>query len=142
MTNIKLTDLDRDRGILHIREGKGKVDRMVPVSQKIWEKINIYIKSYHPGEYFFEGQTGGKYSVESVYSVFKQSLKRAGIKKDVGVHCLRHSYATHLHESGLDIRYIQELLGHKSTRTTEIYTHVSRRNLFAIRSPIEDMEIE
>ena len=142
MTNIKLTDLDRDRGILHIREGKGKVDRMVPVSQKIWEKINIYIKSYHPGEYLFEGQTGGEYSVESVYSVFKQSLKRAGIKKDVGVHCLRHSYATHLHESGLDIRYIQELLGHKSTRTTEIYTHVSRRNLFAIRSPIEDMEIE
>jgi integrase/recombinase XerD len=142
VTNIRLTDLDRERGILHIREGKGKVDRMVPVSQKIWEKINIYIKSYHPGEYLFEGQTGGRYSVESVYSVFKRSLKRAGIRKDVGVHCLRHSYATHLHESGLDIRYIQELLGHKSTRTTEIYTHVSRRNLFAIRSPIEDMEIE
>jgi integrase/recombinase XerD len=142
VTNIKLTDLDRDRGILHIREGKGKVDRMVPVSQKIWEKINIYIKSYQPDKYLFEGQSGGKYSVESVYSVFKQSLRRAGIKKEVGVHSLRHSYATHLHESGLDIRYIQELLGHKSTRTTEIYTHVSRRNLFAIRSPIEDMEIE
>ena len=142
VTNIKLTDLDAERGILHIREGKGNVDRMVPVSPKVWEKISTYIKGYNPITYLFEGQTGGKYSVESVYSVFKQSLRRAGIHKDVGVHCLRHSYATHLHESGLDIRYIQELLGHKSTRTTEIYTHVSRRNLFAIRSPIEDMELD
>ena len=141
VTNIKLTDLDAERGILHIREGKGNVDRMVPVSPKVWEKISIYIKGYNPITYLFEGQTGGKYSVESVYSVFKQSLRRAGIHKDVGVHCLRHSYATHLHESGLDIRYIQELLGHKSSRTTEIYTHVSRRNLLAIRSPIEDMDI-
>jgi integrase/recombinase XerD len=139
--NIKLTDLDTDRGILHIREGKGNVDRVVPIPQKVWEKIGTYIKAYNPISYLFEGQAGGRYSAESVYSVFKQSLRLAGIKKDVGVHCLRHSYATHLHESGLDIRYIQELLGHKSTRTTEIYTHVSRRNLFAIRSPIEDMDI-
>ncbi len=142
VTNIKLSDLDRERGILHIREGKGNVDRMVPIPQKVWEKADAYIKSYNPVRYLFEGQGGGRYSVESVYSVFKQSLRRAGIQKEVGVHSLRHSYATHLHESGLDIRYIQELLGHKSTRTTEIYTHVSRRNLFAIRSPIEDMEIE
>jgi integrase/recombinase XerD len=110
VTNIKLSDLDRERGILHIREGKGNVDRMVPVPQKVWEKINIYLKSYNPVKYLFEGQSGGRYSVESVYSVFKQSLRRAGIHKEVGVHSLRHSYATHLHESGLDIRYIQELL--------------------------------
>ena len=141
VTNIKLTDLDTERGILHIREGKGNADRIVPVPQKVWEKISIYIKGYNPITYLFEGQKGGRYSVESVYSVFKQSLRRTGIRKDVGVHCLRHSYATHLHESGLDIRYIQELLGHKSSRTTEIYTHVSRRNLLAIRSPIEDMDI-
>jgi len=140
--NIKLNDLDRERGLLHIREGKGKVDRIVPIPQKIWEKIRLYLDGYKPITYLFEGQSGGRYSVESVYSVFKQSLRRAGIRKDVGVHCLRHSYATHLHESGLDIRYIQELLGHKSSRTTEVYTHVSRRNLFAIRSPIEDMDIE
>jgi integrase/recombinase XerD len=140
--NIKLTDLDTDRGVLHVREGKGNVDRMVPIPQKVWEKISSYIKGYKPGIYLFEGQTGGKYSAESVYSVFKHSLKLAGIKKDVGVHSLRHSYATHLHEGGLDIRYIQELLGHKSSRTTEIYTHVSRRNLFTIRSPIEDMDLD
>jgi len=140
--NIKLTDLETERGVLHIREGKGNIDRMVPIPQKVWEKIRAYIKGYKPDIYLFEGQTGGKYSVESVYAVFKHSLKLAGIKKDVGVHSLRHSYATHLHEGGLDIRYIQELLGHKSSRTTEIYTHVSRRNLFAIRSPIEDMDLD
>jgi site-specific recombinase XerD len=142
VVNIRLTDLDTTRGTLHIREGKGKVDRMVPISPKIWEKIRSYIKSYKPSEYLFEGQGGGKYSVESVYNVFKKSLRSAGIKKEVGIHSLRHSYATHLHEGGLDIRFIQELLGHKSTRTTEIYTHVSRRDLLSIRSPIDDLDIE
>jgi len=142
ITNILLTDLDRDRGVLHIREGKGRVDRIVPVSGKVWEKLDEYIDGFHPSKYLFEGQSGGRYSVESVYRVFKQALHKAGIKKDVGVHSLRHSYATHLHESGLDIRYIQELLGHKSTRTTEIYTHVSRRNLVQVRSPIEDIDVK
>jgi integrase/recombinase XerD len=141
ITNLRLTDLDRERGILNIREGKGKVDRIVPVSEKVWSRVDEYINCYNPKKYLFEGQSGGRYSVESVYNVFRQALKIAGIDREVGVHSLRHSYATHLHESGLDIRYIQELLGHKSSRTTEIYTHVSRRNLFAIRSPIEDIDI-
>jgi integrase/recombinase XerD len=141
-TNIKLNDLDRQRGILNIREAKGLVDRIVPVSEKVWVKIDEYMESYRPSLYLFEGQSGGRYSSESVYRVFKEALKRAGIRKEVGVHSLRHSYATHLHENGLDIRYIQELLGHRSTRTTEIYTHVSRRNLAAIRSPIEDLDIK
>jgi site-specific recombinase XerD len=142
VTNIRLSDLDRNRGILHVREGKGMVDRIVPVSGKVWEKIDEYTHGYRPREYLFEGQTGRRYSSESVYRVFKDALLKAGIKKDVGVHSLRHSYATHLHESGLDIRYIQELLGHKSTRTTEIYTHVSRRNLIDVRSPIEDLDVK
>jgi integrase/recombinase XerD len=142
VTNIRLSDLDRERGILHIKEGKGRVDRIVPISAKVWEKIDEYLESYGPAEYLFEGQGGGKYSSESVYRVFKTALHNAGIKKDVGVHSLRHSYATHLHETGLDIRYIQELLGHKSTRTTEIYTHVSRRNLISVRSPIEDLDVK
>ena len=142
MTNIRLTDLDRDRGILHIKEGKGRVDRIVPVSAKVWEKLDEYTGSYSPVKYLFEGQSGGRYSTESVYRVFKTALLKAGIKKEVGVHSLRHSYATHLHETGLDIRYIQELLGHKSSRTTEIYTHVSRRNLVVVRSPIEDLDVK
>jgi site-specific recombinase XerD len=141
VTNIKLEDLDRDRSIIHINEGKGMVDRIVPVPVKVWNKIDEYLAGYNPSVYLFEGQSGGRYSSESVYRVFKAAMVKAGIKKDVGVHCLRHSYATHLHENGLDIRYIQELLGHKNTRTTEIYTHVSRRNLITIRSPIEDLEL-
>ena len=142
VTNIRLTDLDRERNILHIREGKGMVDRFVPIPDKVWVKVEEYTRAYKPREYLFEGQTGGRYSSESVYRVFKEALVKAGIKKDVGVHSLRHSYATHLHENGLDIRYIQELLGHKSTRTTEIYTHVSRRNLIAVRSPIDDLDVK
>lgn len=142
VTNIRLSDLDRDRNILHIREGKGMVDRFVPVPDKVWVKVDEYLNAYRPRVYLFEGQTGGRYSSESVYRVFKDALVKAGIKKDVGVHSLRHSYATHLHENGLDIRYIQELLGHKSTRTTEIYTHVSRRNLIAVRSPIDDLDVK
>ena len=141
VTNIRLKDLDRDRSIIHIREGKGMVDRIVPVSGKVWNKIDEYLASYCPKEYLFEGQMRGRYSSESVYRVFKAALSKAGIMKDVGVHSLRHSYATHLHEGGLDIKYIQELLGHKNTRTTEIYTHVSRRNLISIRSPIEDLDV-
>jgi site-specific recombinase XerD len=141
VTNVRLTDLDISRGTLHIRAGKGNVDRIVPIPEKIWDKIKVYLKNYKPLEYLFEGQGGGRYSVESVYNIFKKSLHRAGINKEVGVHSLRHSYATHLHESGLDIRFIQELLGHKSTRTTEIYTHVSRKDLMRIKSPIEDMDI-
>jgi len=140
--NLRLNDLDRERNIILIRQGKGGVDRIVPVSQKVWEKTDEYIRSYNPRNFLFEGQTGGRYSAESVYRVFRDAMERAGIKKDVGVHSLRHSYATHLHESGLDIRYIQELLGHKSTRTTEIYTHVSRRNLMQVRSPIEDLDLK
>jgi integrase/recombinase XerD len=141
LINIRLIDLDRSRSILNIRQAKGKIDRFIPVSEKVWEKVDEYKMSYEPEVYLFEGQGGGRYSSESVYRVFKEALKRAGIKKDVGVHSLRHSYATHLHENGVDIRYIQELLGHKSTRTTEIYTHVSRRNLAAVRSPIDDIDL-
>ncbi len=141
VTNIRLTDLDRERNLLHIREGKGGIDRIVPVPEKVWAKTDEYLLCYRPRIYLFEGQSGDRYSSESVYRVFKEALNRAGIRKEVGVHSLRHSYATHLHESGLDIRYIQELLGHKSTRTTEIYTHVSRRDLVAVRSPIEDLDV-
>jgi integrase/recombinase XerD len=142
VTNIRLRDLDRDRGILNVIEAKGMVDRIVPVPGKVWIRIDEYVSSYRPVIYLFEGQSGGRYSSESVYRVFKDALRKAGIEKEVGVHSLRHSYATHLHESGLDIKYIQELLGHKDSRTTEIYTHVSRRNLITVRSPIEDLDLE
>jgi len=140
--NIRLSDLNRERGVLHIRQGKGNVDRVVPVSDKVWQKIDEYKAAYYPSLYLFEGQGGGKYTASSVYNVFKKAMQIAGIQKEVGIHSLRHSYATHLHESGLDIRYIQELLGHQSSKTTEIYTHVSRRHLINIKSPIDDLDLK
>jgi integrase/recombinase XerD len=114
-------------------------DRIVPIPEKVWEKVEEYKDSYHPVIWLFEGLRGGRYSSESVYRVFKEALRHSGIRKDVGVHSLRHSYATHLHENGIDIRYIQELLGHSSSRTTEIYTHVTAKSLQKIRSPFEDL---
>ena len=141
VVNIRLSDMNRERGLLHIRSGKGDVDRVVPVPAKVWHRYDEYIAAYRPVLYLFEGQGGGSYTSSSVAHIFKKALRHAGINRDVGVHSLRHSFATHLHESGLDIRHIQELLGHRSSKTTEIYTHVSRRHLATIRSPIEDLDL-
>jgi integrase/recombinase XerD len=134
------TDIDSSRGILIIRQSKGKKDRIVPLGSKIIDLLRAYFKDYRPQKWLFEGaQAGTPYGERSLQLVLKQACQRAGIKKDVTLHWLRHSYATHLHESGTDIRYIQELLGHNSSRTTEIYTHVSTRSLQNIRSPFDDL---
>jgi integrase/recombinase XerD len=140
LLNLKPGDIDRQRGILHIRQSKGKKDRIVPISDKIIKLLEEYWISYRTVNWLFEGQLkGGRYSEKSLESVLKQSLMKAGIKKPVTLHWLRHSYATHLLESGTDLRFIQELLGHSSSRTTEIYTHVSTKSLQNIKSPYEDL---
>ncbi len=112
-------DIDSKRMVVIIRMAKGKKDRIVPLSPKILSLLRDYYKSYNPKEFLFEGQGGGKYSEKSLENVFKQSLLKAGNKKPVTLHWLRHSYATHLLESGTDLRYIQDLLGHKSSKTTD-----------------------
>ena len=132
-------DIDSKRMVVIIRMAKGKKDRIVPLSPKILNLLRDYYKSYNPKEFLFEGQSGGKYSEKSLENVFKQSLFKARNKKPVTLHWLRHSYATHLLESGTDLRYIQDLLGHKSSKTTEIYTHVSTKNIQNIRSPFDDL---
>ena len=101
--------------------------------------IDLYLLHYKPVKYLFEGQNRGKrYSPESLEKVFKTAYEKAGIqKKDITLHGLRHSYATHLLEAGTDLRYIQALLGHKSSRTTEIYTHVTIQSIEKIRSPFD-----
>ncbi len=140
LLNLKPGDIDRQRGVLLIRQSKGKKDRIVPISDKIFKLLEEYRISYRTLNWLFEGQfKGGRYSEKSLESVLKQSLRKAGIKKPVTLHWLRHSYATHLLESGTDLRFIQELLGHSSSRTTEIYTHVSTKSLQNIKSPYEDL---
>lgn len=114
--------------------------RVVPVSEKVVEMLREYYKIFRPKVWLFEGQDiGTRYSEQSLQCVLKRAVKRAGIRRPVTLHWLRHSYATHLLEAGTDIRYIQELLGHKSTRTTEIYTHVSTKSLQKIKSPFDDL---
>lgn len=140
LLNLTLKDILSDRGLLFIRQSKGKKDRVVPISNKLIEMLRDYYKAFKPKNWLFEGQfPNTKYSEKSLENVLKQSLSKAKITKKVSLHWLRHSYATHLLENGTDLRYIQELLGHSSSRTTELYTHVSTRNLQQIRSPFDDL---
>ncbi|MFC6269688.1 site-specific tyrosine recombinase/integron integrase [Frigoriflavimonas asaccharolytica] len=137
---LKPSDIDSKRNIVIIRQSKGKKDRITPLSPKILELLREYYKQYKPKNYLFEGQIAGTvYSEQSLQHVLKQALTKANIKKPVTLHWLRHSYATHLLESGTDLRYIQELLGHNSSKTTEIYTHVSTKSLQQIKSPFDDL---
>ena len=123
-----------------IRQAKGKKDRIAPLSPAILMLLREYYKAYKPVNWLFEGQIKGeKYDERSLAQVLKQALVKSNIKKPVSLHWLRHSYATHLLESGTDLRYIQEILGHKSSRTTEIYTHVSTKSLQNIKSPFDDL---
>ncbi|HOK26950.1 MAG TPA: tyrosine-type recombinase/integrase [Bacteroidales bacterium] len=140
LLNLRIGDIDSKRHMLIVRNTKGYKDRLVPISDKTIEMLREYYKVYRPGIWLFEGQVKGKkYSARSLEQVLKKALLKAKIKKPVTLHWLRHSYATHLLEAGTDLRYIQELLGHKSSRTTEIYTHVSQKSLQKIKSPFDDI---
>jgi len=140
LLNLKPENIDSKRHLLIILNAKGKKDRVVPISDKVIEMLREYYKVYKPKIWLFEGQKQGeKYSEKSIQSVLKQALENARISKPVTLHWLRHSYATHLLESGTDLRYIQELLGHKSSKTTEIYTHVTEKSIQKIKSPFDDL---
>ncbi|MFM1893583.1 MAG: hypothetical protein RIQ90_749 [Bacteroidota bacterium] len=140
LLNLSLSDVLSDRNVLFIRQSKGKKDRVIPISNKIIEMLRTYYKAYKPKVWLFEGQNAGeRYSERSLQLVLKQALKKVGNTKPVSLHWLRHSYATHLLESGTDLRYIQELLGHNSSKTTEIYTHVTTKSLQQIRSPFDEL---
>ncbi len=137
---LKPVNIDSKRNIVLLKNAKGKKDRIVPLSPFILEMLREYFKLFKPKTYLFEGKTPGElYSEKSLQSVLKQALQKVGIKKPVTLHWLRHSYATHLLESGTDLRYIQELLGHSSSKTTEIYTHVSTKSIQQIKSPFDDL---
>jgi len=138
--NLKLTDILYERKLVYIRKSKGKKDRYVKLGEKNMKVLQEYLEVYKPKDWLFEGQYGGRYSAESIRKVFKRALLGEGISKTFKVHDLRHSFATHLLESGTDLRVIQVILGHASSRTTEIYTHVSTCNISNIKSPGDDFD--
>lgn len=139
--NLKIKDLDSQRKMIHIVQAKGKKDRYVLFGTKLRNLLAEYYREYRPSVFLFEGQHGGAYSGKSMEQILKRSLLKCGIKKRVTLHTLRHSFATHLLESGTDLRYIQELLGHSSPKTTMIYTHVSSKKLSEIQSPFDDLNL-
>jgi site-specific recombinase XerD len=139
--NLELSDIQTNRNLLLIRGAKGFKDRTTLLSGKLLEELRLYYKQYKPKVWLFEGQEGGRYTVESTRRVFHAALEKAGIKQSATPHTLRHSFATHLLEQGTDLRYIQELLGHSSSRTTEIYTHITKYGLDKIISPLDGLNI-
>lgn len=135
--NMKISDIDNQRMLIHIKNAKGKKDRYTLLSIKVLKLLNEYYAIYKPTTFVFEGQNKEQYSSRSAQNVLQQAAKKAGISKKISLHTLRHSFATHLLESGTDLRYIQELLGHSSPKTTMIYTHVSSTSLKNITNPFD-----
>ncbi len=123
--------------IIHVIEGKGLKDRIIPLPVKLLKELRSYWLKYKPVDYLFEGQKGGPYSTKSVQMILKIAAKCACIRKKVTPHSLRHSYATHLLENGTDIRLIQQLLGHNSIKTTQLYLHISKAEFDRIKSPLD-----
>jgi site-specific recombinase XerD len=136
---LKIADIDSAAMRIHIRAAKGKKDRVVPLPQTLLQNLRQYYLAYRPEVYLFEGQHGGNYSAKSIQNFIKKYAREAKIQKSVTPHMLRHSYATHQLENGVNIRYVQALLGHNSIKTTELYTHVTKISKNNIASPLDHL---
>lgn len=139
LLNLKPRHIDSKRMVIRVERGKGNKDRLTLLSPKLLENLRQYYKIHQPKDYLFEGAKGGQYSGSSVRMIVAKAAKRAGIVQHVTPHTLRHSFATHLLEANTDLRYIQSLLGHSSTTTTEIYTHIATTNISQITSPLDNL---
>jgi len=137
LQNLKITDIDFDRNIISIKNSKGAKDRIVKIPESLFSDLKSYI-SLHDGIYLFEGRKG-KINLKTIQKIFENALKKSGIKKKASCHTLRHSFATHLLENGVDVRIIQKLLGHSKLETTQIYTHVSQASIKNIKSPLDNL---
>jgi integrase/recombinase XerD len=140
VVKLRPADVDKDRKLLIIKGAKGRKDRRTILSNKAYDLLQLYRLKFHPKYWLFEGEDPNcPVSIRTVQYVFENALRDSGIEKEAGIHSLRHSFATHLLEAGTDIRYIQEILGHESTKTTQIYTHVSNRNIGQIINPLDTL---
>jgi len=131
VVNLKVEDIDSKRMLIHIKNAKGRKDRIVPLSETVLELLRIYYREYKPKEYLFNGQNSIQYSIGSCQKIYKKY-----IDSNSSIHTLRHSSFTNLLESGTDLRIIQKIAGHSSSKTTEIYTHVSNSMLNKVKLPI------
>lgn len=136
VVNIKIADLDFERLTVNVRQGKGQKDRRTVLSQSLVDDLKILIKDRNFSEYLFINHNDQKLTSRTAQAIFYQALKNSGLNKIVSFHVLRHSFATHLLENGVDLRYVQELLGHNSIKTTQVYTHVTNLGLKNIKSPL------
>jgi len=139
--NLKSSDIDSSRMLIRVVQGKGQKDRYSILSPLALEALRMYWKAYKPKQWLFEGYNHSKIAVSSTRSLFKKALKKADIKKDVGIHTLRHSFANHLLEQGVSLPIIQQLLGHKSLRTTSGYLHVQQYSINAVKSPVDTLSL-
>jgi integrase/recombinase XerD len=137
LLNLEAEHIDSERMQIKVINGKGKKDRYTTLSHRMLHQLRLYYKEYKPTTYLIEGRGGGQYTSRSAQAVMKAAMKKAGIKKDGSLKTLRHSFATHLLEAGTDLRYIQNLLGHQSSKTTEIYTHVTTKGFSQIKNPLD-----
>jgi site-specific recombinase XerD len=137
LLGLKLKDIDSQRMLIRVEDSKGRKDRYTLLSNNILTELRTYYKTHKPNIYLFEGQNGGPYSASSILKILKKSCKKSNIRKNVKTHTLRHSFATHLLEDGVNLRHIQLLLGHSSSKTTEIYTHVAATSMNFIKNPLD-----
>src|SRR3989344_1869259 len=133
---LKVKDIDFDEMTIHIKNAKGQKDRISVLPEKLIDNLKVLLSEKTSNDFVFASERGGKLTTRTAQKVFERSLKKAEIKKDATFHSLRHSFATHLLENGVDVRYVQELLGHQNIRTTQIYTHVTNPSLKNIKSPL------
>ncbi len=138
VTKIKVSDIETERETVFIKKGKGSKDRYTLFSNIAQKTVENYINVYNSNKWLFPGQKRGKpLSTRTAEKIFKNNLEKSKIKKKATIHTLRHSFATHLLDAGYDIRYVQQLLGHKSLKTTQIYTHVTNKDLKKIKNPLD-----
>lgn len=140
--NLRIEDVDSKRMMLKIKNAKGKKDRYSILSKNVLQLLRSYYKIYRPENWLFESPKKDRYSASSIQKILKKAAKNAGIRRNVHIHMLRHSFATHLLEQGTNLRIIQELLGHESIKTTEIYTHISTADFTNITNPFDDAKTD
>ena len=142
VVKLRPADIDSKRMVIHIKGAKGRKDRYTILSETALIALREYWKQYKPMKWLFPGVRPNRHmTTRTVDKILEDACNKVKIRKDVSVHTLRHSFATHLLESGVNLRYIQEILGHKSSKTTEIYTHVSKKNIGKIKSPLDSLNI-